>query len=483
MKNFVFGLLLVLLTAVSLFADVRLPRMFSDNAVLQRNQAVPVWGWADPGEKVTVEFNDQKVETTTCEKGCWTVSLAPMAAENKGNDLIVRGKNTIKLANVAVGDVWVCSGKSNMEWALNSGSKTGRISATPDELNGDYGYVRYLRDAYIVNEKPQDNLGGGSWTPCVGGKQAGCTAIGFYFALRMHKELNITIGLIHCNWGGSKIESWMPLDAWNQLPKEMQTNITNEMAKRKGGQGLPCGMYNAKLHPWTRYAIKGALWYQGCSNGSEGETYFLKQKLMIESWRKAWGYDFPFYWVQLANYQKPNDDPNVGTNWAPLRDAQTACLSVPKTGQAVTIDVGETGDIHPRNKFDVGNRLAALSLVKDFGKQIPCESPLFKELKVTGNKALVTFDKVGSGLTAGKQVPRQFTADKNASVKRFAIAGADGKYYWGNAVITGKDTVEVTCPQVANPVSVRYAWQMNPEGCNLYSGEGFPATPFTATVK
>ncbi len=487
-KNLLLFSVLIFFAGSFAFADVKLPKTFSNNAVLQRDRAVRIWGWADPDEKITVEFNGQKKETSADVKGDWSVELDPMSALGKGSDLIVRGKNTIKMINVVVGDVWVCSGQSNMEWALASGNTQKdnfRISASPEELSGDYSFIRYLKDPRVVDKMPQKDLNAGQWTVCKNKAQSGCTAVGFYFALRMHQELNIPVGLIHCNYGASRIESWLPKEAYDSLSEDLRKDNERKMAKSPYGDNFkfPCGMFNAKMNPWTKYAIRGAIWYQGESNGQEGDSYYVKQKLLIESWRALWGYDFPFYWVQLANFQKASDDPNQSLDWASLRDAQTKCMSIPKTGQAVTIDIGEANEIHPRNKFDVGNRLAAWSLAKDFGKKIVYASPVFKSLKIESNKAIVVFDAVGSGLVAGHQEPRHFSVVKNGELKRFALAGKDGKFYWAKAKIVGKDQVELTSEKVANPVFVRYAWQKNPEGCNLYNAEGFPATPFSVSAQ
>ena len=473
-KIFLWSVLLSLLLVSAVSADVRMPKMFTSNCVLQRDAAVSVFGWADAGEKVTVEFNGQKVETTACEQGKWSVKLAPMAAKCEGSAMTITGKNVVKVENVVVGEVWVCGGQSNMQFSL------GRSTATEEELHGDLSFIRFLRDPNVTAPEPQEDLAGGKWTECKEDKQKGCTAVGFYFAQRLHKELGCPIGLIDCNWGGSKVEEWTPDAFMNLLSTETATHAREYVThvKTDNWKFIGC-MFNAKMNPWTKYTIKGAIWYQGCSNGGQGQRYFEKMEAMIKAWRTLWGYEFPFYWVQLANFQAPNADPNFTGSFVPVRYAQTKCLNIPKTGQAVTIDVGEADDIHPVNKFTVGERLAACALANDYGKNVPFASPLFKEMKVDGNKAVLTFSNAGSGLVAGKQSIREFSVEKDAKLNRFAIAGADGKFYWAEAKITGKDTVEVTAPEVTAPVNVRYAFQQNPEGANLYSAEGLPASPFS----
>ncbi len=466
---------LVLVSLAS--ADVRLPKMFTSNCVLQRDASVNVFGWADAGEKVTVEFNGQKVETTACDAGKWCVQLAPMAAKCDGSALVVTGKNTVTVENVVVGEVWVCGGQSNMQYPVGG---WGRVDATEEELSGDLSFIRFLRDPCVTNPEPQEDLAGGAWTLCKDGEQKKCTAVGFYFALRLHAELGCPIGLIDCNWGGSKVEEWIPECAMNTLSEATAANAREFVthARTDDRKFIGC-MYNSKMNPWTKYTIQGAIWYQGCSNGGQGLVYFEKMEAMIQAWRKAWGYDFPFYWVQLANFQAPSDDANSTGGFVPVRAAQTKCLEIAKTGQAVIIDVGEEKDIHPINKFDVGYRLAACALAKDYGKDVPFASPLFASMKVEGNKAILTFENVGAGLVVGHQEPRTFSIVKDGALKRFAVAGEDGKFYWADAKITSANTVEVSAPEVAVPVNVRYACQQNPEGCNLYNAEGFPASPFS----
>lgn len=481
MKKLFLSFLAVALLAAPAMADVRVSKVFTDNAVLQRDMPVKVWGWADAGEKVAVSFAGQKVETTANDAGKWLVTLQPLAATAEGRDLVIEGNNTLTLANVIVGDVWICSGQSNMEWTLR------QESGTEAEMTGDYSFIRYNRAKHVKAAEPQDEIDTTGWLVCKDNVQRGTTAVGFHFANRLYQETGVPVGLIDSNWGGSNINSWMPDEAWFLLP-ELEKQGEDIKAKREAGTNQePGGMYYAMLAPWSNYGIRGAIWYQGCSNAGEGGFYYYKQKAMIEQWRKIWGQgDFPFYWVQLANFQGTNDDPNQGTGWAQIRDGQTRCMEVAKTGQAVIIDIGQANDIHPRNKFDVGNRLALWALVDVFGKDLePC-SPMFKALKIDGSKATVTFSNVGGGLVVGDRTFKRETPMKvaeNGTLKRFAIAGEDKKFVWADAKITGKDTVELTAEGVAAPKYVRYAWQMNPDGCNLYSAEGLPATPFATDAE
>ena len=477
------AVLLAVLACSTVMAEVRLSKAFTDNAVLQRDIPVAVWGWADVGEEIQVLFDGKVAKTTASRSGEWLVKLPAMPACSEGKELVIESKDCrIALKNIVVGEVWICSGQSNMEMPLCSWGQP-RLACTEEEYNGDYSFIRFNRVGHVTAKTPQDQFPSAGWQMCKENVQKNCTACGFHFAVRLHQALGCPIGLIDTNWGGSNINSWIPDAGWANLPETTEMGkklIDTRNAAEKCEYSHAGGMYNAMLAPWVPYGIRGAIWYQGCSNAGEGGFYYFKQKAMIQEWRKIWGEgDFPFYWVQLANFKEPNEDPNQKLDWAALRDGQTRCMEVAKTGQAVIIDVGEEQDIHPRNKFVVGNRLANWALAKDYGKtEVPFASPLFKELKIEGGKALVTFTNVGAGLVVGQQNEREFHAVENGELKRFAVAGADKKFYWATAKIVAPDTVEISCPEVAEPVAVRYAWQMNPFGCNLYNAEGLPATPF-----
>ena len=238
------------------------------------------------------------------------------------------------------------------------------------------------------------------------------------------------------------------------------------------------------INPVVPFGIKGAIWYQGESNGGEGDSYYHKMRALVNGWRKVWNQgDFSFYHVQLANWQKPNNEPAGGDGWAKVRMAQLQSLQIPNTGMAVTVDIGDAGDIHPKNKFDVGERLALWALRDNYGKKdLVVSGPLYKSLKVEGNKIRVSFDHVGGGLIVGKKDGRNPTVeDKGGKLQRFAIAGEDKKWVWAEAVIDGPAVV-VSSPDVPKPAAVRYAYSMNPEGCNLYNKEGLPASPFRTDV-
>ncbi|MBL7076788.1 MAG: sialate O-acetylesterase [Kiritimatiellae bacterium] len=522
-----FSLVLVgLLITTAAIAAPRLPGFFTNNMVLQREIAVPVWGWADPGEVVTVAFGGQSVSATADAKGKWMAKLAAMPASGEGRVLNVSspGNNPITVANVVVGEVWICSGQSNMEWALNA------VKNSKEEIAAaNYPLIRHVKIGHVTADVPLADVKS-QWQISSPGTAGGFTAVGYFFARKLHDELKVPIGLIGSNWGGTRVEPWTPPVGFRSVPEladiakrvdatlpgtiggqasymQYLTDVENWLPKAKtavnhGENPAPCPtpprigashqdptrIYNAMIHPLVPYAIRGAIWYQGESNGGEGVSYFHKKQALIGGWRKLWnqgddatgpGQAFPFYFVQLANFQKANDNPAGGDGWAKFREAQRQCLTIPNVGMAVITDIGEARDIHPRNKQDVGLRLALWALAKDYGqKDLVYSGPLYKSHAVEGSAIRVRFDSAGSGLMVGKKEGLSPTAEDAAgSLKRFAVAGADKQWHWADAVIDG-DSVVVSSPDVAAPVAVRYAFSMNPLGCNLYNREGLPASPF-----
>lgn len=514
MKRVFVCLVAVLLKAVAAHADPHVSNIFGDNMVLQRGIAVPVWGMADPGEAVTVKIGDAQASTQADARGKWMVKLPAMRAKAKPQDLTISGKNTLTLKNVLVGDVWVCSGQSNMEWGL------GGCNAPQDIAAADFPTLRRIKIEQRTAGRPGNEVPG-HWEVCTPGSAPGFTAVGFYFARRVQKETGVPIGLIDDNWGGTRIEPWTSPGGFEMEPslanvladmkkgeEEYRKNLGNSLAVMEkwmgevksalatpGGEipsapqipnspftdaGFPTTIYNGMIHPVAPYAIKGALWYQGESNGGEGDEYYHKMRALIGGWRKLWNQgEFPFYFVQLANFEQPNQDPAGGDGWARVRMAQSKSLQIPNTGMAVIIDIGEANDIHPKNKFDVGDRLALWALRNDYGKKdLVASGPLYKSIRVENAKARIRFDSVGGGLMIGKKEGLDPTVeDKGGKLNRFAIAGEDKKWYWADAVIDG-DTVVVSSGDVPKPMAVRYAFSMNPTGCNLYNKDGLPASPF-----
>jgi sialate O-acetylesterase len=507
---------LTLVTAIPAAADVRLPKILTDNMVLQRDLPVRVWGWADAGEDVAVTLAGKSATTRANEKGQWSLEL-PAFKTGENLELTVKGKNSLTLKNLVVGDIWVCSGQSNMEMDLG-----GCVGAAEDIKAADLPKIRRIKINHEQAAQPEmDAPTATQWQICSPDTAGGFTAVGFYFAREIQQKTGVPIGIVDANWGGTPIEPWVATEgleivaelkpefiARQEAIKAFRAELPKALIQLEGwiaktrkdladgtetgprpafpihpGGNVWSGMYNSMVHPFVPLPMKGALWYQGESNGGEGETYYHKMRALIGGWRQQWRQgDFPFCFVQLASFQGATEDPGDASGWPRLREAQTRSLSIPNTGMAVitdTVPLAEAGDIHPRNKYDVGLRLARWALNRDYGqKELEVSGPLFKALKIEGSKARLIFDHVGSGLMVGKKEGRAAAIEtKEERLKRFAVAGADKKWHWAKAVIEN-DTVVVSSPEVTEPVAVRYAFSMNPAGCNLYNKEGLPASPF-----
>jgi len=487
-------------------AAVELPSIFGSHMVIQRDVKVPVWGLGPAAAEITVEFGGQTKSATVGSDGKWKVVLDPMKASSTGQTMTVtestgsqatsatpprRLLSSVKFDDVLIGDNWICSGQSNMEFGLDG--TTNSQQERDDVVN--HPNIRFYRVTdHISKDEPQDNCPG-SWNTLTPDSARPLTAVGYFFGRRLNKELNIPIGLIQSAWGGTPIEPWTTYAGWEKnyvkqvadwLPlanaavdKGMSMPPMPEMPANKANGGI----YNGMIAPLAPYAIKGAIWYQGEANGGEGVSYFYKMQDLIGGWRKVFGVgDFGFYFVQLANWQNPNPNPEGGDGWAKVREAQRKALEIPNTGMAVAIDMadaGNPGDIHPKNKQDVGWRLAQWALYQTYGKKklVP-SGPLFRSVAASGNKLTVAFDWVGSGLIVGEKKGLDPVKEiVGGKLKGFAIAGADRKWVWADAVIDGK-TVVLSSPEVPNPVAARYAFSMNPDTANLYNKEGMPASPF-----
>jgi sialate O-acetylesterase len=462
--------------AATLSADVKPASIFGNSMVLQRDLAVPVWGTADAGEKVTVRFAGQEKTATADDAGKWQVKLDALKANAKGGELTISGKNKISLENVLVGEVWICSGQSNMEWPVASS-----LNAQEEISAANHPQIRLFNvPGHTTSPVPRDTCPG-AWQACQPNTARGFSAVGYYFGRRLQQELKVPIGLVGSNWGGTRIEPWTSPAGFQSVPE--LKNIADQVAKyddkTKVGGGSPSAIYNAMIHPLAPFAMRGAIWYQGESNGGEGESYYHKTQALVNGWRELFNPDLAFYWVQLADFQKPNDNPAGGDGWAKIREAQRKALTIKHTGMAVITDIGAANDIHPRNKQDVGWRLSQWALHQTYGMKdvVPC-GPLYKSYKAEGSSIRVTFDHAGGGLIVGKKEGLAPTKEiKDGKLARFAIAGSDKKWAWAEATIDG-DSVILKSPDVATPVAVRYAYTMNPAGANLYNKEGIPASPF-----
>lgn len=629
MKNKFIGLFLLCCIAEAK-AAVTLPKIFTTNMILQRDKEVKIWGWADKGESVTVSFNGQKVKARAGKNGEWMTILKPMVYGGPYEMTIAGKKDVIHLKNILIGDVWICSGQSNMEWIIKNTN-----NAAKEIAESKYPQIRLFTVEQAMSFLPQKDIEGGEWLECNSKTIGDFSAVAYFFGRKLNKDLNIPIGLVNSSWGGTNVQTWISWDRMSKEPGYENVNfqqLEKEMADRKvkqqqfreslandkgitekwydpasattgwkkiqlpqeweateignadgviwfkkefdlpesmegkkvvlslgpiddddetylngkligsmhiwnadrmypvdagllkkgkntivikvtdtgGGGGLygkdeqlyveidgtkislagdwsyktsavttdfgindagpnsfPSQLYNAMIAPVIQYAIKGGIWYQGESNAGEAYKYRTLFPEMINDWRNKWGYEFPFFWVQLANYMKPDSKP-VSSDWAELREAQTMTLSLSQTGQAVIIDIGEADDIHPRNKQDVGYRLALAAEKIAYGKDIVYSGPVFEAMKKEDNKIILNFTNTGSGLMA---------KDKYGYLRGFAIAGVDQKFTWAKALIEGNKII-VFNETISDPVAVRYAWADNPDDANLYNKEGLPASPF-----
>jgi sialate O-acetylesterase len=620
-----------LLLSISAQAKVNLPKIFSDNMVLQREVAIPVWGWANIGENIAISLNKQTKSVVADANGKWSVRLKSEKA-NINLTLKISGENTIEYKNIAIGEVWLCSGQSNMEWTVGQS-----LNAEAELAESENPNIRHLKISRAINTLPQSDVITDGWKSSNPVNTKDFTGIGYFFARDLYKQLKVPIGLIHSSWGGTNIETWISREGFEssdefremiaKMPKididelsrvktggklkEIETlqgiklsdfnaesfqnlafddsklptmnipeqweaqslgsfdgvvwlrktiELTAEQSKKTvmlslakiddndetfvngvkigginqwdaprkykipdgvlrqgknvivvkvtdngGGGGIygdandlkisfgdenmslagkwkfrvetikfgvgenefPSLAYNAMINPLIPYSFRGVLWYQGESNAGRSYQYRTAFPLLIKDWRKKWNSDFAFYFVQLATYNT-NDNANTGSGWAELREAQTMTLNVPKTGMAVTTDIGNPKDVHPINKQEVGRRLSAIALNRIYKKRMIDSGPMFKSLKISGNKIILNFENIGSGL---------MTNDQNGIVRGFEIAGSDQKFYAADAKIVGK-TIEITGDKVANPLAVRFGWIGDASANNLFNREGFPAVPF-----
>lgn len=619
-------------------AIIKLPHIFSDNMVLQRDKPIKLWGSADKNEVIEINFNNQTKKAKADKSGAWSVTLEALPFGGSYSLKIKGRDNTISLQNILIGDVWLCSGQSNMEMPIHGDwASVNDYQKEMDEAN--HPLIRAFNINKSMNSEPQKDLEG-SWTVCSPQTVSNYSAVAYFFARKLNKELNIPIGIINSSWGGTQIESWISADSFSKLSnaikekyngldisnfdqflkenegnrlayqtamlndrgtieewfspntntsswKKMQIpqiwenvlgdidgviwfryNLTLSEAEAQqaaiinlgpiddddvlwinnikigetkgyninrkytipagilkygenaivikisdhsGGGGIYGNadelyiqisnnkyslsgewlyheavtnkehnyvnispnmhhslLYNAMINPITQLSIKGTIWYQGESNASQAEHYQALFPTLINDWRAKWGYQFPFYWVQLANYMAKNKQPQ-DSEWASLREAQSLTLALPETGQAVITDIGDANDIHPQNKQDVGLRLALIALNKTYkANSITCSGPTFKAMNIIGDQISIEFDNVAEGL---------IVENKYGNIEGFSVAGTDKKFEWARAYLDGGNKIIVTCDNISNPVAVRYSWSNNPD-VNLFNSKGLPTAPF-----
>lgn len=453
-RIFVFAAALALLAGAA-WAAVVPAAIFTDNAVLQRDVAIPVWGTANDGEKVTVRFLDQVV-TTVAKDGKWMVRLAPIKAGGPFSLTI----NDIELKNILIGEVWICSGQSNMQWDLaRTTNAEATIAASKNPM------IRLFTVGRKTSYTPLIEMTG-KWALCTPETSAPFSAVGYFFGRDLQKALGVPVGLINTSWGGTGVETWTSMEGFKALP-EYADWVADEYKKQAEGPNHPSVLFNGMVNPFVPYAIKGAIWYQGENNAGAAYAYRKLFPNMIKSWRNAFGQgDFPFLFVQLAPYQKIEDQPTQSA-WAELREAQLLTLKAsPKTAMAVITDVGDPNDIHPRDKEPVGARLALAARKLAYGQDILASGPIYKGMKRRGSDITLYFDHVGRGLVS-----------KDGELKGFAIAGEDRNFVWANAKIVDGNKVVVSAESVKNPVAARYGWANCPV-VNLWNKDGLPASPF-----
>lgn len=446
-------------------AQLSVSKLFNNGMVLQRDTDIPVWGWSNTGDTVKVTLNGISDSTTVNESGRWQVNLSPMSAGGPYSMVIVSKGQTITRSSVYIGDVWLASGQSNMEFTVSStDSATQVIAAANDQL------IRQFKVPKSNATEPEEELVGGSWTPATSTYVGNFSAVAYFFSLNLHKHVDIPIGILNVSYGGSRIEAWMS--------EEMLGYDENDTTMAAGEtERQPTLLYNKMIHPLYHYAIKGFLWYQGESNADNMEdaiAYSDNFKNLINSWRGLWGLgDIPFYWVQLPNYGESFDEPQIWDAWPVLRAGQSDALSLTNTGEAITIDVGGE-DIHPTYKQPVGYRLSLLARKFTYGEDIIYSGPRYNKNKLRKDgRIVINYEHIGGGLVAKDSL--------ESKVGSFAIAGEDNQLVWAKAVIEN-DSVIVWNESVQEPVLVRYAWEYNPIHANLSNKQGLPAAPFKAYV-
>lgn len=492
---------------------------FADHMVIQRDRPFPVWGTAAPGEKVEVSFAGQTLKTEAAKDGRWEVRLSPLSVNCEPQVMTVKGaENEVKFSDILIGDLWLCSGQSNMEMSFSWGIvEQAEFTKEADS----FPLIRYTKMARVrrsnAMEQPPVQI---RWTAASANAVKSFSAAAYFFARKLVKEMSVPIGLVDASWSGSRIEPFIPRPGWDQADSAEMKKIYDELAAFEIGTpqwqklkedeirdtekwivnakknleakknlpdrpvqrvspALASTSYNAMIAPYARVPFKGVIWYQGCANAGEGEKYFIKMKGLIEGFRTCFNDpELPFYLVQLAAFTAATNDPAGGNGYARIREAQRKTLTIPKTGMACTIDIGMQRDIHPKNKFDVGERLALWALKNEYGKKdVVVSGPLFRSMKVENGKIRLEFDYADGLMTAVKTGLAAPVPAPEAKPAHFAIAGADKKWFWADAVIDGK-TVVVSSPEVKNPVAVRYAFRAYPDGVNVYNAAGLPMVPF-----
>jgi len=483
-------------------AEIKLASPFTSHTVLQRELPVPVWGQADPGEEVSVEFAGQKQAVTAGPDGCWRIELAPMKASTASRKLKVTGSKTahpLVLDDVLVGEVWLCSGQSNMDFTVAKTPKyyfAGVTNEAEEVAAANYPTLRMFTGDWTRAYEPQQSVGG-TWKPCTPENVREFCAVGYFFARDLQKELKVPVGIVTLTYGASTAQAWVRreaiaanpqlkplLEAFDEQvknyvpPTEAELNTWQAAAEKAKASGRraprrsrpdpvqdqhnPTVMFNGMIAPFVGFALRGVLWYQGESITAPRDLFPLWNETLIKDWRSLWGRELPFYFCQLAALENSSNSPQV-------REWQAEALKLPNTAMAVTIDIGDRKNVHPRDKAPLGNRLARIALARDYDRKIEYSGPQCESVAAADGALRLKFSHAASGLET-----------RGGPLKTFEVAGADGKFVPAEARVEG-DTVVVRSAKVAAPTSARYAWAGYPDGCNFYNGAGLPAAPFRIT--
>ncbi|TWU00984.1 sialate O-acetylesterase [Stieleria varia] len=484
-------------------AELKLAAPINDSMVLQRDEDATVWGWATAGSEITVQISDHKATATADDQGRWKVQIDPPPVGGPYQMTIAGDGSQQTIQDILVGEVWLCSGQSNMAMTVSRARDFEKEAAA-----ADLPQIRMFKVDSGHATQPQETCQG-NWTICSPQTVGGFSATAYFFGKRLHHELGVPIGLINSSVGGTSVESWtsMPaqsaveaikprLDAWNadDAKYDAETAKANyeramkayerkvQQAKQDGAKpprkpslasrprndrNYPSNLFNGKINPIVGYTIKGAIWYQGENSSGRGfsHLYGVQLQTLINDWRARWGQgNFPFAWVQLPNFRAPQKEPSETNGWTLVQEGMMKTLSLPHTGMAITIDVGEEKDIHPKDKQTVGYRLAQWALADVYGRDLIPMGPVYKSSSIDGNKVVIEFENA-DGLKSSTD-----------QVTGFAICGEDKKFVWADANIAG-DKVIVSSSKIDQPVAVRYAWAANPV-ISLYNAADLPASPF-----
>ena len=513
-RGFLSGALLIGLAigscGTSARAAVEMPAIYSDHMVLQQDAENPIWGWDEPGQAISITLasgdsqnakaKSRRVAAEANAQGRWQAKLPALTAGGPWR-LTIAGSTTVTIGDVLVGEVWFASGQSNMAMTVSRS-----LRADQEQAAAEHPQIRMFTTSRIVGVEPSDRCSG-TWQVCSPETVGGFSATAYFFGRKVHQELKRPVGLINSSWGGTAVEAWTSRQAQEKYqslkpvlaPWDEKVNAFDESAAKQQfdkalarwkeasarakaagkrvprrpqlanptkDQNRPANLYNGMVHPHIPYGIRGAIWYQGERNRrSNPELYGEQLKCLIRDWRDRWELgDFPFILVQLPNFQAAQSKPIEPDGWVTVRDGMDSVLKLDNTGMAVTTDIGEANDIHPRNKQDVGKRLALWALANTYKQDVVFSGPRFTSAEFSGNQVVLTFEHVADGLQV-----------KGEKLEGFAMAGEDKVFHWAQAEVRG-DRVHVTCPEVAMARSVRYAWAPNPQA-NLFNSEGLPAAP------